>query len=131
MRRGILIAVAAVVLLAGGVAAVFVVHRGPAARTGASTAGHDIPASAQASVRLLVSAHGRQALTPELDAFLPKGQLFPAGTTFTATPGSWHQGGAYANVTGMLRVPGKSPAEAEIGLVHRGGHWLVTFEARQ
>jgi hypothetical protein len=127
MKRGILIAAGAIVVLTAAAAAVLALHGG----TAASTAGHEIPAGAQASVRLLLSADGHRALTPELDSFLPKGQLFPAGTTFTAKPGSWHQVGAYANVTGALRMPGKSPVKAEIGLVHRGGHWLVTSEARQ
>jgi hypothetical protein len=110
---------------------VFVLNHGLRVQSGASTASGDIPPGAQVPIRLLVSAHGRQALTPELNAFLPKGKLFPAGTTFTARPGSWHQAGGYANVSGVLRVPGKSPVNAEIGLVKRTGHWLVTFEAHQ
>jgi hypothetical protein len=126
-----LITAAAIVVLAVAVGAVLVLHHRPIARTGPSIAGLDIPASARASVRLLVSAHGRQALTPELNAFLPKGQLFPPGTTFTVRPGSWHQEGAYANVTGVLHIPGKSGVGAKIGLVHSRGRWLVTFEAGQ
>ncbi len=110
--------------------AVLILHSVSAARTGKTTGGN-VPASAQASIRLLLSARGRHALTPELDEILHRGELFPAGTTFTATPGTWHQARTYANVTGMLRVPGRSPVRAEIGLVHRGGHWLVTFEASQ
>lgn len=126
MKRKVFMASGAIVVIAVAVVVVLVLqHRSPA-RTD-----RNIPASAQATVRLLVSAHGRQVLTPALNTFLPKGQLFPAGTTFTARPGSWHQAGAYANVSGTLRGPGTSPAEVEIGLVHRRGHWLVTFEANQ
>lgn len=131
MQRKILLTAGVAAVLVAAAAVVFVLYRGTTARAGSSTTGGDIPSSALASVRLLVSPHGRQALTPELDVFLPKGQLFPAGTTFTAASGSWHQAGAYANVTGVLRVPGQAPAAAEIGLIHRGGRWLVTFEARQ
>lgn len=130
MKRKILLAAGAVAVLAATVV-VFLLQGGTTAQQGSSTAGGDIPASALASVRLLVSAHGRQALTPELDATLSKGQLFPAGTVFSPAPGSWHQVGAYANVTGTLRVPGQAPAVAEIGLVDRGSRWLVTFEARR
>jgi len=77
------------------------------------------------------SGRRHQALTPELNALLPKGRLFPAGTMFAAKPGSWRQAGDYANVRGVLPVPGTSPADAEIGLVQRHGRWLVTFEAGQ
>jgi hypothetical protein len=131
MKRKILLAAGTVAVLLAAAAAVFALHGGTATRTGSGTTGGNIPFSALASVRLLVSPHGRQALTPELDAFLPKGQMFPPGTTFSPAPGSWHQAGAYANVTGLLRVPGQTPAVAEIGLVNRAGRWLVTFEARR
>jgi hypothetical protein len=131
VKRKILLATGAVAVLAAAAAVVFVLHGGTTARVGSGTARGDIPSRALASVRLLVSKQGRQALTQELDAFLLKGQLFPAGTTFSPRPGSWHQVGAYANVTGMLREPGQAPAVAEIGLVDRAGRWLITFEARQ
>lgn len=131
MKRKILLASGAVIVLVAAAAVVFLLHGGTTAQEGSSIAGGDIPSSALASVRLMVSAHGRQALTPELDATLPKGQLFPVGTVFSPTPGSWHQVGAYANVTGTLRVPGQAPAVAEIGLVDRGSRWLVTFEVRK
>lgn len=126
MKRTIVAAAGVIVTLAVAATVVFVLHRGPAASTARS-----IPAGAQSAVRLLVSAHGRQALTPELNALLPTGRLFPAGTAFTLRPGSWHQAGVYANVSGVLRVPGRSPTQDEIGFVHREGHWLVTFEAHQ
>lgn len=89
-----------------------------------------VPAGAQSTVRLLISADGRRALTPELNAALPAGhkRLFPAGSRLALTTGSWHQSGAYANVTGLLREPGKAPAQVEVGLVDRHGSWLVTFE---
>ena len=123
MKR-VLVAAGAVAVIAAAVAVVLVLHRGPAAGNG-----RNIPPGAQTTVSLLVSARGRQALAPGLGAFLGKGRLFPAGTTFMARPGSWHRAGPYANVSGVLRVPGKSPVEAEIGLVRRQGRWLVTFEA--
>jgi hypothetical protein len=82
-------------------------------------------------VRLLVSAAGRAALTPELNSVLRPGRLRPAGTTFAARPGSWHQAGAYANMTGALQIPGHRTGRAEIGLVRRGARWLVTFEERK
>ena len=131
MKRKVLLAAGTVAVLVAAAVAVFVLHGGTATRTGSGTAEGSIPPSALASVRLLVSIHGRQALTPELDAFLPKGQLFPSGTTFIPAPGSWHQVGAYANVKGSLHVPGQASAVAEIGLVDKGGRWLVTFEAQQ
>jgi hypothetical protein len=90
-----------------------------------------VPPQAAAAVQLLVSTRGRTALTPELDASLSPGQMFPAGTTFAVKQGSWHQAGAYANVSGTLQMPGHAPEPAEIGLVHRNGRWLVTFEAAQ
>jgi hypothetical protein len=88
-----------------------------------------VPPGAVSTARMLVSASGRETLTPELSSVLPPGRLFPPGTTFTVDPGSWLQSGAYAKVTGTLRVPGKKAEQAEIGLVRRGGRWLVTFEA--
>ena len=90
-----------------------------------------IPPQVAAVVQLLVSTQGRTALTPELNASLPPGRMFPAGTTFTVKQGSWHQAGAYANVSGILQMPGSASESAEIGLVHRNGGWLVTFEAAQ
>ncbi len=131
MRRQFLIAAGAAAVIVAAAITVFVLNHGLRVQSGGSAASGDIPASAQVPIRLLVSAHGRQALAPELNAFLPKGKLFPTGTTFTARPGSWHQAGGYANVSGVLRVPGKSPINAEIGLVKRTGRWLVTFEAHQ
>src|SRR5690242_13386329 len=103
-RRTLVAAGVIVALMAATATAIVVMQRGQAANTSS-----DIPNSAQAAVKLLVSAHGRQALTPELNRLLRKGRLFPSGTTFTARPGSWHQAGAYANVTGVLREPGKPP----------------------
>ncbi|MGH3395918.1 MAG: hypothetical protein ACRDPO_14650 [Streptosporangiaceae bacterium] len=91
--------------------------------------GRSVPPGAVSAVRRLVSATGRQALTPELSAVTGTGRLFPAGTTFTAQPGSWHQAGAYANVHGTLRVPSRAPVRVEVGLVRRGARWLVTFES--
>lgn len=126
MKRRFLVAGGAIAVLAIAAIVVVVLRSGSSARTG-----RNIPVSAQTAVRLLLSARGHQALTPELNALLPKGRLFPAGATFAAKPGSWHQAGDYANVRGVLRVPGTSPADAEIGLVQRHGRWLVTFEAGQ
>lgn len=132
MRRQFLLAAGAAAVVVAAAVTVFVLNHGLRAQPSGSAANSgDIPPGAQVPIRLLVSAHGRQALTPELNAFLPKGKLFPAGTTFTARPGSWHQAGGFANVSGVLRVPGTSPVNAEIGLVKRSGHWLVTFEAHQ
>jgi hypothetical protein len=102
-----------------------------AAKPDSATEPGAVPPQAAAAVQLLVSARGRTALTPELNASLPPGQMFPAGTTFTVKQGSWHQAGAYANVSGTLQTPGHAPELAEIGLVHRNGLWLVTFEAVQ
>jgi hypothetical protein len=90
--------------------------------------GRSVPPGAVSTVRLLVSATGRRALTPELGAVTGPGRLFPARTTFAAQPGSWHRAGAYANVHGTLRVPGHAPVRVEVGLVRRGTQWLVTFE---
>jgi hypothetical protein len=90
-----------------------------------------VPPGALSTVRLLVSAAGRRALTPELNSATVAGPLFPAGTSFAAQPDSWHQLGAFANLTGTLRVPGHSPARVEVGLIRRGARWLVTFESAE
>ena len=126
-RRRVMIAVCAVTVIVLVIAVVvLVVQR----RAGAGSAdGAQEPAAARATIGLLVSAAGRKALTPELDSVLDGGRLFPPGTTFSAEPGSWHQAGAFANVTGILRVPGRAAQVAEIGLMRRDGRWLVTFEA--
>jgi hypothetical protein len=79
------------------------------------------------AVKLLLSASGHKAVTSELNSLLPAGRLFPVGTTFRATPGSWHQAGAYATETGILHEPGKPSSRVEIGLVRRHGRWLITF----
>ena len=89
------------------------------------------PTTVRTTVQLLLSARGHSALTPELNAALPTRRLFPAGTTFVPLAGTWHQAGAYANLTGVLRAPGHPPGRAEIGFVRRRGHWFVTFEAGQ
>ena len=110
--------------------------RAKTARTGrpktAQTGG--APSSAIAAIQRLTSASTpaeHQVLTPELDSLLPPGRLFPRGTTFSPSPHGWHQSGAYANITGTIRSPGRSAVTAEIGLVLRQGHWLVTFEEQQ
>jgi hypothetical protein len=126
MKRRFLVAAGAIAVLAIAAIVIVVLRGGSSASTG-----RNIPVRAQTALRLLLSAGGHQALTPELNALLPKGRLFPAGTTFTAKSGSWRQAGNYANVRGVLRVPDTSPADAEIGLVQRHGRWLVTFEAGQ
>jgi hypothetical protein len=121
----------AAVVAAGLVVAVLSVRHEPAsAGPGAAAAPSPgaAPAGAAVAVRLLLSAGGRSALTPELNAVLPAGQLFPEGTTFTAAPGGWHRAGAYANLAGTLHEPGHLARRAEIGLVYRHGRWLVTFE---
>jgi len=128
LKRVILVSLGALVALCAVAVSVFVLRSGPSTRPGA-TAGGNIPATARASVTLLLSARGRQALTPELAALLPDGPMFPPGTTFVAAAGTWHQAGAYANVTGMLREPGRRTVGTEIGLVRRRGRWLVTFAA--
>jgi hypothetical protein len=132
MRVRVLVVTACVVLVAAAVAGVVLLGHGrpvtPSARA-ASHAGRPTPAGALSAVRLLVSDKGRKALAPALAAVIPAGRPFPAGTTFSVLPGSWQQTGIYANTTGTLREPGHAPVRAEIGLVERGGRWLVTFEA--
>lgn len=124
-----LVAVVVAVILLGAVLALRHEPSGAGRAAGTTASAGNVPAGATAAVRLLVSARGRSALTSELNAVLPGGQLFPTGTTFTAARGTWHQAGAYANVTGTLHEPGRRALRAEIGLVHRRGRWLVTFEA--
>ena len=135
MTRRFSLAIAVAVIVIGGVAAAVLILRHNAPHTGeptAVTAGArgDVPIGAESTVRLLLSARGREALTPELQAALPHGgeRLFPAGSTFTPNAASWHQAGAYANLTGTLREPGKAPTKAEIGFVNRRNRWLITFE---
>lgn len=134
-RRLILLAAAAGVVILAAVVAVALHGSRPDGRrptsARATAAPGSVPPAAASAVRLLVSAGGRAALTPELNSVLRPGRLFPAGTTFTARPGSWHQAGAYANVSGALRVPGHGAERAEIGLVRRGARWLVTFEEKK
>ena len=141
-RLGMILAAAAVVAIVVFEVILFVRHgsadRSAHAATGTSAAKTEstakagkVPQQAAAAVQLLMAAGGRTALTPELNASLPPGRMFPAGTTFTIRQGSWHQAGAYANVSGTLRMPGDAPEPAEVGLVHRNGRWLVTFEAVQ
>jgi hypothetical protein len=124
------LAATVIVVVALMVVFVLVRHQATAGTSGTArtSSSGSVPPGAQAAVQLLLSPHGRSAVTPELNAVLPAGKLFPAGTTFTPIPGSWHEVGAYANVTGILRQPGRGPRKAEIGLVHRRGRWLVTFE---
>jgi hypothetical protein len=95
-----------------------------------ASAPRSAPPGAVSAVHVLVSAKGRDVLAPELNAALGPGKLFPAGTTFIVQPGSWHQAGAYANVSGTLRLPGQAPEQAEIGLMDSHGRWLVTFEGQ-
>jgi hypothetical protein len=126
----------AVVLVVGGALAAGVLllhqrhHSHASVATSAARNPNGLPSGARATVGLLLSAQGRAALTPELSAALPHGnrRLFPAGSKFVPSKGSWHQAGAYANLTGTLREPGKAPVQAEIGFVDRDGKWLVTFE---
>ena len=141
-RLGVILAAAAVVAIVVFEIVLFVRHgsadgtahaatsTNAAQKEGASKPGA-VPLQAAAAVQLLMANGGRTALTPELNASLPPGRMFPAGTTFTVKQGSWHQSGAYANVSGTLQMPGAAPEPAEIGLVHRDGRWLVTFEATQ
>jgi hypothetical protein len=141
-RLGVILAATAVVAIVLFEVVLFVRHgsadgtanaatRTSTAKKESATEVGAIPPQAAAVMQLLVSARGRTALTPELSASLPPGQMFPAGTTFTVKQGSWHQAGAYANVSGTLQMPGSASELAEIGLVHRNGSWLVTFEAAQ
>jgi hypothetical protein len=141
-RLGVILAAVAVVAIVAFEVMLFV-RQGSADRTARAAASRSaakpenateagaLPPQAGATVQLLVSAQGRTALTPELNASLPPGRMFPAGTTFTVQQGSWHQAGAYANVSGTLQVPRRAPELAEVGLVDRNGRWLVTFEAAQ
>lgn len=135
MRRRFILAITAAVIVVGGVAAGALILRHKPPHTSqppavAARARGGVPIGAESTVRLFLSARGRAALTPELNAALPHGgeRLFSAGSTFTPNAASWHQAGAYANLTGTLREPGKAPTKAEIGFVYRHGRWLVTFE---
>jgi hypothetical protein len=124
----------AVIVVGGGAAALLLMrHKEPQTGKSSPVAARiqdGVPVGAESTVRLLLSARGRQALTPGLNAALPHGseRLFPAGSIFTTSAGAWHQTGAYANMTGLLHEPGKAPAKAEIGFVIRHSRWLVTFE---
>jgi hypothetical protein len=125
-------------LLFTGIRHVLSGHRAAAAVTqsaapvAATSPGRTAPDGALATVRKLTSGASalaqRSVLTPEVAAGLPSGPLFPAGTSFAPAPGSWVRSGAYAHLSGTLDEPGHSPAQVEVGLVLRGGQWLVTFE---
>lgn len=131
-RRGVFVAAVVLVLLAaGGIAAALLLHRGSAADAGPPPVTGGAPRPALDTIERLTSARvaaQRNAVTPELASLLPPGRLFPKGTSFTPIPHGWHRSGAYANIIGVLREPGRSATRAEIGLVLRQGHWLVTFE---
>jgi hypothetical protein len=131
-RSTVIMAVAAAVVVVATVGSVLGLRHKAAGSTSVpparvATASSE-PAGARAVVQLLLSAHGRSVLTPELDAALPRGSLFPEGTAFAAEPRSWRQTGDFANVTGTLHEPGHSSQWVVIGLVHRGSRWLVTSE---
>jgi hypothetical protein len=118
-------------LLSGGTASA----NPPASTATASktdiTARDTVPAGAAATAQRMVSgtaAQQRAALTPQLNAALPAGLLFPAGATVALDESSWHQSGPYANATGKLSVPGQAVRPVEIGFVERSGTWLVTFD---
>jgi hypothetical protein len=128
-RRRLAIAVgAAVVVVVLITAIVLAVQR--SAGAGPAAQGQE-PAGARAAVGLLLSAGGRKAVAPDMASVLGPGRLFPPGATFSAKPGTWHQVGSFANVTGILQVPGRAALLAEIGFMWRGGQWLVTFEAQK
>lgn len=134
-RRGVLIAVAVVLaVLAAGTTAFLLQRSAPSTQATSSQAkGSETPTLAITTIRRLTSASAsaqRSALTPELNSVLPPGRLFPAGTIFTPRSDSWHQSGAYANVTGTIREPGRPAGQVEIGLVLRHGQWFVTFEGQ-
>jgi hypothetical protein len=93
--------------------------------------GRSVPTGATATTRNLVSgsqATQRAALAPSLAAALPKGALFPVGSTIALNADSWEQTGKYANATGVLTEPGKAAVPVEIGFIDTTGTWLVTFE---
>ena len=122
------------IVLAAAVAGVLLFVHGRHPASAAHETSHQrrpAPPAALSAVMLLVSDQGRKALAPALAAVIPAGRPFPAGTTFTALPGSWQRTGSYANITGTLREPGQAPVRAEIGLMQQGGRWLVTFEANR
>ena len=103
----------------------------PASRLPSASPGQPVPASAAATARRLVSgseAEQHAAVSPALAAVLPQGAMFPAGSTIALKAGSWHQAGGYANATGTLSEPGKSPQPVELGFASSTGTWLVTFE---
>jgi len=134
-RKKFLVITAVVVVVIGGLAAGLLLSRHGNSRphqlsAGAAPTPRSFPPGVQSALRLLLSAKGQTALTPELRSVLPSAnrRLFPAGSTFTPIAGTWHQAGAYANVTGTLHEPAKSPMRAEIGFADRRGRWLVTFE---
>jgi hypothetical protein len=128
------LAVLAVALLGAFVWPGHVLGRGssvPAAEASIYRAGRPVPAGATATARSLVSgtqAQQRAALSPALAAVLPRGMLFPAGSTLKLDAGTWHQVGDYANAAGTLSEPGASARPVEIGFIRAGSRWLVTFE---
>jgi hypothetical protein len=93
--------------------------------------GRPVPADAVTTAANLVTggaATQRAALSPSLAAVLPKGSLFPAGSTIALNADSWEQAGQYANATGLLTEPGKAAVPVEIGFIDTSGTWLITFE---
>lgn len=132
-RRGVLISVAVVLaVLAAGTTAFLMQRSAHNTHVTSSQAnGGAAPPLAITTIRRLTSASAaveRTALTPELNSVLPPRRLFPEGTIFAPSSGSWHQSGAYANVTGTIREPGRPAERVKIGLMLRHGQWFVTFE---
>lgn len=103
MTRGRMLVIATVAFLAaaGAASVLLLAHGQPRAETPSVGVRDRAPGvAALSALRLLLSAHGRQALAPKLGAALPHHgeRLFPARSTFTPTAGSWHQAGAYASL---------------------------------
>ena len=79
--KAILVIAAAVIVVAGSAVGVLLLrHQEQLPGRHMAVAAHlgdGVPVSAESTVRLLLSARGRQALTPELNAVLPHGSSAP------------------------------------------------------
>jgi hypothetical protein len=69
----------------------------------------------------------RQALSPALNAVLPRGRLLPRGSRIQFDAEGWRVSGRFGNVTGTLLQPNKPTKRIEVGLVRVGSRWRVTF----
>jgi hypothetical protein len=69
----------------------------------------------------------RSALTPELEAALPKGRFIPKDTVIHLNTKDWRQEDSYANIVGKINIPGKLQQYVLITFVYKQNGWKITL----